>query len=292
MKILVTGANGQLGYDVVANAIARGHDAVGIDIADVDITDSDAVEKAVAETSPDVIIHCAAWTAVDAAEDSENADKVRSVNVIGTENIARACHNSDCKLIYISTDYVFNGAGTTPWKPDDACNPISVYGKTKYEGEVVAAQYCTKAFIVRIAWVFGGVRDNCNNFVRTMLKLGRSRDSMGIVNDQIGTPTYTVDLARLLVDMAESERYGKYHVTNSEGSNGEYVSWFDFASEIFEQAAVDVNVTPVDSSAYPTKAKRPSNSRLCKSKLTENGFVPLPDWRDAVKRYLVELGEI
>jgi dTDP-4-dehydrorhamnose reductase len=280
MKVLVTGAKGQLGFDVVNEVKQRGYEVVGIDIDELDITDNEQVNAVLTQVNPNVFIHCAAWTAVDAAEDNE--EKVRTVNVHGTENIAKICGKLNCKLIYISTDYVFDGQGDEPWKPDDKCNPLGVYGQTKYEGELAAQSHCEKLFIVRIAWVFG---KNGSNFVKTMLNLAKTRDNLSIVNDQIGTPTYTFDLARLLVDMAKSDKYGKYHATNEGG----YISWFDFASEIFKQANVTIELKPVTSAKFPTKAKRPFNSKLDKSKLVQSGFELLPDWKDALGRYLKEL---
>jgi dTDP-4-dehydrorhamnose reductase len=247
----------------------------------MDITDPEAVERVITEAKVDTVIHCAAYTAVDAAED--NVELCRKVNAEGTENIAKVCRKLDLKMIYISTDYVFNGEGTRPWEPDDEREPLNVYGQTKYEGELAVEQNLTKYFIVRIAWVFG---INGKNFIKTMLNLGKTRDKLTVVNDQIGSPTYTYDLARLLVDMAESEKYGRYHATN-EG----LCSWYEFACEIFRQAGISVDVAPVSSDAYPAKAKRPSNSRMSKEKLTENGFERLPSWQDALKRYLKALGE-
>jgi dTDP-4-dehydrorhamnose reductase len=281
MRAFVTGVKGQLGYDVVNELKKRGHEAVGVDIEEMDITDSEAVERVITEAKVDTVIHCAAYTAVDAAED--NVELCRKVNAEGTENITKVCKKLDLKMIYISTDYVFNGEGTRPWEPDDKREPLNVYGQTKYEGELAVEQNLTKYFIVRIAWVFG---INGKNFIKTMLNLGKTRDKLTVVNDQIGSPTYTYDLARLLVDMAESEKYGRYHATN-EG----LCSWYEFACEIFRQAGISVDVAPVSSDAYPAKAKRPSNSRMSKEKLTENGFERLPSWQDALKRYLKVLGE-
>lgn len=286
LRFLVTGVKGQLGYDVVNELEKRGHTAIGVDIEDMDITDADSVNKVITEANPDVVIHCAAWTAVDLAEDEENIEKVRLVNATGTENIAKACKNLDCKMIYISTDYVFDGQGTRPWEPDDERNPINIYGQTKYEGELAVEKWLEKYFIVRIAWVFG---INGKNFVRTMLNLGKTHDKLTVVNDQIGSPTYTYDLAKLLVDMAETDKYGRYHATN-EG----FCSWYEFACEIFRQASEKnplykkLEVSPVSSDMYPAKAKRPSNSRMNKDKLTENGFKKLPVWQDALTRYLNE----
>ena len=279
MKVFVTGAKGQLGHDVVNELEKKGHIAVGVDIAEMDITDGDAVKRVVTQAAPDAVIHCAAYTAVDGAEEQE--ELCRKVNVLGTENIAEVCRELDCKLMYISTDYVFNGQGTRPWEPDDEREPLNVYGQTKYEGEL-AVEALEKYFIVRIAWVFGV---NGKNFIKTMLKLGKTRESITVVDDQVGSPTYTYDLARLLVDMIETEKYGKYHATN-EG----LCSWYEFACEIFKKAGMKVNVSPVSSSEYPAKAKRPKNSRMDKSKLKEMGFELLPSWQDALERYLREIG--
>lgn len=289
MKCLVTGTGGQLGYDVINELKKRRYEAVGCDITDdaeiqLDITDSKAVSETIERIKPDVVIHCAAWTAVDAAEDEENIPKVYAVNVDGTRNIAEACQKTDCKMIYISTDYVFDGQGTEPWKAD--CRdyaPLSVYGKSKLQGELAVAEILEKYFIVRIAWVFG---KNGKNFIKTMLNVGKKYPEVRVVNDQIGTPTYTFDLARLLVDMAESEKYGYYHATNEGG----YISWYDFTCEIFTQAGYSTKVTPVTTAEYGlSKAARPFNSRLDKSKLVENGFEPLPDWKNALERYLKEI---
>ena len=294
MKIFVTGIGGQLGYDVINELKKRGHEAVGSDIFDsveqdveyrkLDITDKEAVEKTLTEVRPDAVIHCAAWTAVDAAEDEENLPKVRAINVDGPQNIANVCKKLDCKMIQISTDYVFDGQGETPWQPD--CKdyaPLNVYGQSKLDGELAVANTLEKYFIVRIAWVFGV---NGNNFIKTMLNVGKKYPEVRVVNDQIGTPTYTFDLARLLVDMAESDKYGYYHATNEGG----YISWYDFTCEIFRQAGYDTKVTPVTTAEYGlSKAARPFNSRLDKSKLAENGFEPLPAWQDAVARYLKEI---
>lgn len=294
MKAFVTGVGGQLGYDVVNELKKRGYEAIGSDILDeasadceyvkLDITDAEAVEKVISEADPDVVVHCAAWTAVDAAEEEENIPKVRAINVDGTRNIADVCKKIGCKMIYISTDYVFNGLGTEPWTPD--CKdyaPLCVYGQTKLDGELAVANTLEKYFIVRIAWVFGV---NGKNFIKTMLNVGKKYDTVRVVNDQIGTPTYTYDLAGLLVDMAESEKYGYYHATNEGG----FISWYDFTCEIFRQAGYTTNVVPVTTAEYGlSKAARPFNSRLDKSKLTENGFTPLPDWQDALSRYLKEI---
>ena len=299
MKILVTGVNGQLGHDVVNELIARGHEGIGSGssaayhgVADgsaaavgpyvqMDITDEKAVQAVMEKIRPDAVIHCAAWTAVDAAEDQENQAKVYAVNVLGTKNIAQFCKELDAKMLYISTDYVFNGQGTEPWKADcQTFDPLNVYGKSKLEGELAVKELLEKYFIVRIAWVFGL---NGNNFVKTMLKVGKNHDTLRVVNDQIGTPTYTADLARLLVDMLETEKYGTYHATNEGG----YISWYDFAREIFRQAGYSTKVIPVTTEEYGlSKARRPFNSRLDKSKLGEKGFAALPDWKDALKRYL------
>ena len=304
MKVFVTGACGQLGHDIVNELASRGYAPIGSDIApaysgiqdgtavtsaayvQLDITDEAAVSQVLAEIKPDAVIHCAAWTAVDAAEDEENREKVYAINVLGTKYIAEACQKIGGKMMYISTDYVFDGQGETPWKPD--CTdyaPLSVYGKTKLEGELAVRAQLEKFFIVRIAWVFG---KNGKNFIRTMLNIGQKYPVLRVVNDQIGTPTYTLDLARLLVDMIETEKYGYYHATNEGG----YISWADFAKEIFRQAGMDTQVTPVTTAEYGlSKAARPFNSRLDKSKLSEAGFEPLPDWRDALSRYLSEIGE-
>ena len=280
MKVLVTGVKGQLGYDVVNELTKRGHEAVGVDVDEMDITDGDACRQVITEANPDAVIHCAAYTAVDAAED--NVDLCRRVNADGTRNIALVCRDLDIKMVYISTDYVFDGQGTRPWEPDDARDPLNVYGVTKCEGEMAVEELVKKFFIVRIAWVFGV---NGKNFIRTMLRLGEEKGAVSVVDDQIGSPTYTYDLARLLVDMTESEHYGRYHATN-EG----FCSWYEFACEIFKQAGMaEVKVTPVDSSQFPAKAKRPMNSRMDKSKLTANGFEPLPTWQDALNRYLKEI---
>ena len=284
MRVLVTGAKGQLGSDVVNELNSRKYETIGVDIEEMDISDPESVNKVVVKANPDVVIHCAAWTAVDAAEDRDNISIVRSVNVEGTKNIANVCKKLDCKMIYISTDYVFSGRGTDPWKPD--CRnyaPLNVYGQTKLEGELAVADALDKYFIVRIAWVFGV---NGSNFIKTMLNIGKKYDTVRVVNDQIGTPTYTYDLARLIADMAESENYGYYHATNEGG----YISWYDFACEIFKQAGYNTNVVPVTTEEYGiSKAKRPFNSRLDKSKLLENGFEPLPTWQNALKRYLKEI---
>lgn len=282
MKVLVTGVKGQLGYDVVNELKKRGHEAVGVDIAEMDITDKASVMRVLQEVKPDAVVHCAAWTAVDAAEDNE--EKVRDINAAGTQYIADECKKLDCKLVYISTDYVFDGKGDKPWKPDcKDYKPLNVYGQTKLEGELAVANTLEKYFIVRIAWVFGL---NGKNFIKTMLSVGKTHDTVRVVNDQIGTPTYTYDLAKLLVDMVESEKYGYYHATNEGG----YISWYDFTKEIFRQTGYSTKVVPVTTAEYGlSKAARPFNSRLDKSKLVENGFSPLPEWKDALARYLKEL---
>lgn len=282
MKVLVTGVKGQLGYDVVNELTKRGHEAIGVDISEMDITDKDSVDAVISRVQPQAVIHCAAWTAVDAAEDNE--DKVRAVNATGTQYIADACKKIDAKMMYISTDYVFDGQGTTPWQPDcKDYKPLNVYGQTKLEGELAVANTLDKYFIVRIAWVFGV---NGKNFIKTMLNIGKTHDTVRVVNDQIGTPTYTYDLARLLVDMIETDKYGYYHATNEGG----YISWYDFTKEIYRQAGYSTNVIPVSTQEYGlSKAARPFNSRLDKSKLIENGFKPLPTWQDALARYLKEI---
>ena len=311
MRVLVTGVNGQLGHDVAAELVKRGHIAIGSDLAPVpsapdvlqvhrlngtaipapsyiqlDITDVDAVMTVLSMTQPDAVIHCAAWTAVDLAEDEENAAKVRKVNVDGTRNIALACKAVDAKILYLSTDYVFDGQGTAPWQPDEKdFAPLNVYGRGKLDGEFAIATILDRYFIVRIAWVFGL---NGKNFIKTMLHLGKTHESVRVVNDQIGTPTYTYDLARLLVDMIQTDKYGFYHATNEGG----YISWYDFACEIYRQAGMSTKVIPVTTAEYGlSKAARPFNSRLDKSKLVENGFTPLPDWKNALGRYLHELQE-
>ena len=287
MKIFVTGAGGQLGHDVVEELAARGHEAVGSDLQcgiPLDITDGEAVDRVLRQVRPDAVIHCAAWTAVDAAEDAENREKVHRINGQGTRNIAEACRALGCKMMYISTDYVFDGQGTDPWQPDcPDYAPLNVYGQSKLEGENAVRELVDKGFIVRIAWVFGR---NGANFVKTMLRLAETHDSLRVVCDQVGTPTYTPDLARLLADMIETDKYGTYHATNEGG----YISWYDFACEIFRQAGKTVRVQPVTTAEYGlSKAARPMNSRLDKSKLAQNGFNPLPDWRDALARYLREM---
>lgn len=280
MKVLVTGSKGQLGHDVIHELEKRGIEAVGVDVEEMDITDASACDSVISREKPDAVIHCAAYTAVDAAED--NVELCRRVNSDGTRNIAMVCKKSDIKMMYISTDYVFNGEGERPWEPDDKREPLNVYGLTKCEGELAMEELVEKFFIVRIAWVFG---INGKNFIKTMLRLGEERGAVSVVNDQIGSPTYTYDLARLLVDMIVTDKYGRYHATN-EG----LCSWYEFAAEIFKQAGMDfVAVTPVDSGSFPVKAKRPKNSRMDRSKLKANGFEPLPTWQNALGRYLKEL---
>lgn len=305
MKVFVTGVGGQLGHDVVNELDRRGHESVGSDIQAVysgvqdgsavvsvpyvqlDITDREAVSKTIENIRPDVIIHCAAWTAVDAAEDEENREKVDAINHLGTRYIAEAAKSVDAKMVYISTDYVFNGQGTRPWNPDDKVfAPLNVYGKSKLEGELAVSSTLDKYFIVRIAWVFGL---NGKNFIKTMINVGKTHDTVRVVNDQIGTPTYTLDLARLLVDMVETEKYGYYHATNSESEEGGYISWYDFCCEFYKQYGLTTKVIPVTTAEYDlSKAARPYNSRLYKGKLVEAGFKPLPTWQDAVSRYLKE----
>ena len=293
MKVFVTGVGGQLGYDVIKELTARGYEAVGSDILDncdaknyvkLDITDAAAVREALCEIKPDAVVHCAAWTAVDAAEDEENKQKVYLINSKGTENIAKVCKELDCKMVYISTDYVFNGQGEEPWEAD--CKdyaPLSVYGESKLQGEKAVSSILDKYFIVRIAWVFGL---NGKNFIKTMLNVGAKYDTVRVVCDQIGTPTYTLDLSRLLVDMLETEKFGFYHATNEGG----FISWYDFTCEIFRQAGYKTKVVPVTTEEYGiSKAARPFNSRLDKSKLVSNGFKPLPTWQDALSRYLKEI---
>ncbi|MBR5022230.1 MAG: dTDP-4-dehydrorhamnose reductase [Oscillospiraceae bacterium] len=302
MKVFVTGVAGQLGHDVVNELISRGHQAIGSDLApqysgiadgspvtacpyvSLDITDKAAVNKALSVIAPDAVVHCAAWTAVDLAEEADKQALVRAINVDGTQNIADACEALDCKMLYISTDYVFDGQGETPWQADCKDNkPLNVYGQTKLEGELAVSQTVEKHFIVRTAWVFGL---NGKNFIKTMLNVGKNHDTVRVVCDQIGTPTYTYDLSRLLVDMLESEKYGYYHATNEGG----YISWYDFTCEIFRQAGYTTKVVPVTTEEYGlSKATRPYNSRLDKSKLTEMGFKPLPTWQDALARYLKEM---
>lgn len=302
MKVFVTGVAGQLGHDVMNELALRGYTGVGTDLAEsysgiqdgtnvttaeyvsLDITNKSAVMNTIKSVKPDVVVHCAAWTAVDLAEDEDKQAKVKAINVDGTQNIADACKEIDAKMVYISTDYVFDGQGTTPWQPDcKDYKPLNVYGETKLGGELAVSNTLSKYFIVRIAWVFG---KNGNNFIKTMLNVGKKFDTLKVVNDQIGTPTYTYDLARLLVDMIETDKYGYYHATNEGG----YISWYDFACEIFKQAGYTNTVIPVTTKEYGlSKAARPFNSRLDKSKLVENGFKPLPTWQDALKRYLQEI---
>ena len=279
MKVLVTGVKGQLGYDVVNELKKRGMEAVGVDLEEMDITDAASVDKVLKDAAPDAVIHCAAYTAVDAAEDQE--ELCRRVNRDGTRNIARVCRELDIKMVYISTDYVFNGQGTRPWEPEDERQPLNVYGLTKCEGEEAVQELLEKYFIVRIAWVFG---INGRNFVKTMLRLAENNKRVTVVNDQYGSPTYTYDLAKLLVDMVQTQKYGIYHATN-EG----ICTWYEFACEIFKQAGIEMEVVPVSAAEYPAKAKRPENSRMSKEKLTENGFDRLPPWQDALKRYLKAL---
>lgn len=302
MKIFVTGVAGQLGHDVMNELASRGYVGVGTDLAEsysgiqdgtyvttaeyvsLDITNSEAVMNTIKSVKPDVVVHCAAWTAVDLAEDEDKQAKVKAINVDGTQNIANACKEIDAKMVYISTDYVFDGQGTKPWNPDcKDYKPLNVYGETKLGGELAVSNTLSKYFIVRIAWVFG---KNGNNFIKTMLNVGKKLDTLKVVNDQIGTPTYTYDLARLLVDMIETDKYGYYHATNEGG----YISWYDFACEIFKQAGYTNTIIPVTTVEYGlSKAARPFNSRLDKSKLVENGFKPLPTWQDALVRYLKEM---
>ena len=304
MKIFVTGVAGQLGHDVMNELAKRGYEGIGSDLApeytgiqdgsavtkmpyvSLDITNKNAVEQTLEQIHPDVVIHCAAWTAVDMAEDDDKVEKVRAVNAGGTENIALVCKKLDCKMVYISTDYVFDGQGETPWDPDcKDYKPMNVYGQTKLEGELAVSRNLEKYFIVRIAWVFGV---NGKNFIKTMLNVGKTHDTVRVVKDQIGTPTYTYDLAKLLIDMVETDKYGYYHATNEGG----YISWYDFTCEIYRQAGYDTKVIPVTTEEYGmSKAARPFNSRLDKSKLVENGFTPLPTWQDALSRYLKEIKE-
>lgn len=293
MKVLVTGVKGQLGYDVVNELTKRNHEAIGVDIEEMDITNQSCVSQVIKEAAPEAVIHCAAWTAVDAAEDEDKKDTVRLVNTAGTRYIANVCKELDIKMLYLSTDYVFDGQGTTPWEPDcKDYKPLNVYGQTKLDGELAVASTLSKYFIVRIAWVFG---KNGKNFIKTMLNVGKTHDQLKVVKDQIGTPTYTFDLARLLVDMIETDKYGYYHATNEGG----YISWYDFTKEIFRQAVLlghdeyreeRLHVAPVTTEEYGiSKAARPFNSRLDKSKLVEQGFTPLPTWQDALHRYLQEI---
>lgn len=281
MKVLVTGVRGQLGHDVVNELEKRGVETVGVDIQEMDITDSASVDRVMKEAAPDAVIHCAAYTAVDAAE--ENEELCRRVNAEGTRNIAIVCKELDIRIIYISTDYVFDGEGERFWEPDDERAPKSVYGQTKYEGELAVQELLDKYFIVRIAWVFGV---NGKNFVKTMLNLSKNHDTVRVVDDQFGSPTYTYDLARLLADMVQTDKYGVYHATN-EG----VCSWYEFACAIFREAGIKMDVQPVSTQEYGAKAARPANSRMSKEKLTENGFERLPSWQDALRRYITVLKE-
>ncbi|WP_270460760.1 dTDP-4-dehydrorhamnose reductase [Faecalitalea cylindroides] len=281
MKILVTGYKGQLGYDVVNEATSRGIEAIGVDIDEMDITNQDQVNTVIKSGNYDAVVHCAAWTAVDKAEEPELFETVKKVNATGTKYIADVCEELDIPLMYFSTDYVFDGEGTTPWNEYDERHPLNVYGLTKAQGEEFVEKL-KKHFIIRIAWVFG---KNGNNFIKTMLRLGKERGAVSVVNDQVGNPTYTYDLAKLVVDMIQTDKYGKYHATNS----GDFISWYDFACEIFKQAGMDVKVTPVDSNQFPAKAKRPKNSRMNQTELDKNGFNRLPAWQDALGRYLKEI---
>lgn len=276
MKILVTGVKGQLGYDVVREGESRGLEMFGTDVDNMDITDAGQVKQVIEDYKPDAVIHCAAYTAVDAAED--NRELCRKINVDGTRNIAEVCKAMDIPMMYFSTDYIFNGQGENFWKEDDEKQPLNVYGQTKYEGELVVQELIQKYFILRISWVFGV---NGNNFIKTMLRLGKERGAVGVVSDQIGSPTYTYDLAKLVIDMIQTDKYGVYHVTN-----GGLCSWYEFACEIFRQAGLDVKVTPLTTAEYPAKAARPFNSRMSKDKLVNAGFEMLPEWQDALKRYL------
>ena len=297
MKIFVTGVNGQLGHDCMTELAGRGHEVTGSDIqaecaldmpyVPLDITDPEAVRKTIGEIRPDAVIHCAAWTAVDAAEEAENREKTDRINRLGTQYIAEAVKAADAKMIYISTDYVFDGKGTRPWEPDDKCYaPLNVYGQSKLAGELAVANTLEKYFIVRIAWVFGL---NGKNFVKTMIRAGKTHDTVRVVCDQIGTPTYTPDLARLLADMVVTEKYGYYHATNSESEPGGYISWYDFCREFYRQYGLETKVIPVTAAEYGlSKAARPENRRLDKRKLAEAGFAPLPPWQDAVARFLKE----
>lgn len=281
MKILVTGYKGQLGYDVVNEATSRGIEAIGVDIDEMDITNQEQVNTVIKSGNYDAVVHCAAWTAVDKAEEPELFETVKKVNATGTKYIADVCEELDIPMMYFSTDYVFDGEGTTPWNEYDERHPLNVYGLTKAQGEEYVEKL-KKHFIIRIAWVFG---KNGNNFIKTMLRLGKERGAVSVVNDQIGNPTYTYDLAKLVVDMIQTDKYGKYHATNS----GDFISWYDFACEIFKQAGMDVKVTPVDSDQFPAKAKRPKNSRMNQTELDKNGFNRLPAWQNALGRYLKEI---
>ena len=281
MKILVTGYKGQLGYDVVNEATSRGIQSIGVDIDEMDITNQEQVNTVIKSGNYDAVVHCAAWTAVDKAEEPELFETVKKVNATGTKYIADVCEELDIPMMYFSTDYVFDGEGTTPWNEYDERHPLNVYGLTKAQGEEFVEKL-KKHFIIRIAWVFG---KNGNNFIKTMLRLGKERGAVSVVNDQVGNPTYTYDLAKLVVDMIQTDKYGKYHATNS----GDFISWYDFACEIFKQAGMDVKVTPVDSNQFPAKAKRPKNSRMNQTGLDKNGFNRLPAWQDALGRYLKEI---
>ena len=281
MKILVTGYKGQLGYDVVNEATSRGIEAVGVDIDEMDITNQEQVNTVIKSGNYDAVVHCAAWTAVDKAEEQELYDTVIKVNATGTKYIADVCEELDIPMMYFSTDYVFDGDGTTSWNEYDERHPLNVYGLSKAQGEEFVEKL-KKHFIIRIAWVFG---KNGNNFIKTMLRLGKERGAVSVVNDQIGNPTYTYDLSKLVVDMIQTDKYGKYHATNS----GDFISWYDFACEIFKQAGMDVKVTPLDSNQFPAKAKRPKNSRMNQTELDKNGFDRLPAWQDALGRYLKEI---
>lgn len=281
MKILVTGYKGQLGYDVVNEATSRGIEAIGVDIDEMDITNQEQVNTVIKSGNYDAVVHCAAWTAVDKAEEPELFETVKKVNATGTKYIADVCEELDIPMMYFSTDYVFDGEGTTPWNEYDERHPLNVYGLTKAQGEEFVEKL-KKHFIIRIAWVFG---KNGNNFIKTMLRLGKERGAVSVVNDQVGNPTYTYDLAKLVVDMIQTDKYGKYHATNS----GDFISWYDFACEIFKQAGIDVKVTAVDSDQFPAKAKRPKNSRMNQTELDKNGFDRLPAWQDALGRYLKEI---
>ena len=276
MKVLVTGAKGQLGRDLMNELERQGLEGIGVDVEEMDITDPEKCRSVIGQARADAVIHCAAYTAVDAAEDQ--AELCRRINGEGTRNVAEACRDAGVKLMYISTDYVFDGQGTRPWEPDDERAPLNVYGQTKYEGELAIEELLDRYYIIRIAWVFGAAG---KNFIKTMLRLGKEKGAVSVVDDQVGSPTYTYDLARLLVDMVQTEHYGRYHATNE----GE-CSWYEFACQIFRQAGLKVQVTPVSSEAFAARAKRPANSRMSKEKLTEKGFVRLPDWQDALKRFL------